>query len=138
MRNEILGLVDSKSDYIGASASTLCMIHCMVTPLLFAVQAATLSCSELSPWWWKMVDYIFLFVTFFAIHFTNKNTTSVWIPKVLYGCWGVLSLLVINDTVHLVTIPHMIIYIPALGMTFLHLYNRKYCHCQLDRCCTSK
>ena len=138
MRNEILGLVDSKSDYIGASASTLCMIHCMVTPLLFAVQATTLSCSEISPWWWKMVDYFFLIVTFFAIYYTNKKTTSIWIPKVLYVCWALLSLLVINDTWHFVTIPHMLIYIPALCMTCLHLYNRKYCHCQLDRCCTNK
>ena len=130
-------LLNSKSDYIGASASTLCLIHCMITPLLFAVQATSLSCSEISPWWWKLVDYVFLAVTFFAIYFTNKSTSSTWIPRVLWIFWGFLALLVINDSLHIIGIPHVLIYVPAIAMTILHLYNRRYCHHEGDECCTT-
>jgi len=130
-------ILNSRSDFIGASASSLCMIHCMITPFLFVVQATSLSCSEISPWWWKMVDYVFLVVTFFAIYFTNKNTSSKWMPIALYACWVTLALLIVNASLHFLSIPHVMIYFPALTLAFLHLYNRRYCRCQPDKCCVS-
>ena len=46
------------------------------SPVLFAVQATSLSCSEISPTWCKAVDYFFLIITFIAIYYTNKTTSS--------------------------------------------------------------
>ena len=65
------------SDYLGAAASGLCIIHCLLTPVLFVVQASSsLTCSEISPGWWSAIDYLFLAVTFFAIRATTRSTTS--------------------------------------------------------------
>lgn len=125
------------SDFIGAFASGFCLLHCMMTPFLFAVQATSLSCSEISPWWWKIVDYIFLVITFFAIYYTNQTTSSHWMPKALYACWALLLFLVVNNSLHVLPIPHFLIYIPAMCLALLHLYNRRYCNCKEERCCAA-
>ena len=129
------GNVKLQSDVVGAAASNLCVIHCMVTPAIFAVQATSLSCSEISPTWWSMIDYLFLAITIGAIYFTARSTSSSWVTKVLYVLWSVLALLVINNSLRLLPIPHIILYIPALAMSVLHMYNRKYCLCKEERCC---
>ena len=49
-----------KPDTIGAMASTLCVIHCLLTPILFAVQSYTAVHSEVAPLWWKNLDFIFI------------------------------------------------------------------------------
>ena len=66
-----------KADIIGASASLLCMIHCLATPFLFFIKSsASLCCSE-TPVWWKSLDYLFLTVGFFAVvHITRNNITK--------------------------------------------------------------
>ena len=37
------------SDYVGACASVLCMLHCMVSPILFMSQTQTLNISTEIP-----------------------------------------------------------------------------------------
>ena len=130
--------VSSRSDDIGASASTLCMIHCLITPLFFAAQATSLSCAEISPLWWKSIDFLFLLVAFFAIYFTSKNTTAPWVPYALFISWFLLSMLVVNNSAHWVSLPHALIYIPALTMALVHLYNKRYCQCLDTTCCVTK
>jgi len=122
-------------DILGASASMLCMVHCILTPFLFAAQATVSStCSDISPMWWKTVDVLFLVITFFAIFFTSKNTLLKWIPTTLYMLWGIYALLVLNKFFHLISIPHSIIYVPAISLSILHLYNKNYCSCHSSAC----
>ena len=39
-------LIIKHSDYVGASASGLCLIHCIATPILFLSQASLISISN--------------------------------------------------------------------------------------------
>ncbi|MFT4567561.1 MAG: hypothetical protein ACI9FN_002528 [Saprospiraceae bacterium] len=133
----LLSIFNHKSDYVGVTASSLCMFHCLLTPVLFAVQATSLSCSEIGPIWWKAIDYLFLVISFFAMLYTNRVTTSNWIPKAIFTSWAILALFVINNSIQLVSIPHLLIHIPAASLASLHIYNRRYCHCQEDQCCTT-
>lgn len=133
----IKGTISSRSDYIGASASTLCMIHCLITPLFFAAQATSLSCADLSPLWWKTIDYLFLLVGFIAIYYTSKNTTASWIPYALFISWLLLVGLVLNNSAQWISLPHALMYIPALSMALVHLYNKKYCQCLDTTCCVT-
>lgn len=123
-------MLSTYSDYIGAAASSLCMIHCLLTPMLFAVQLTSLSCSEISPVWWKTIDYIFLVITFFAVWYTSKATQSKWVRASLFISWIILALLVLNASFHVIPLPHILIYIPAITMIATHMYNRRYCVCQ--------
>ena len=47
-------------DFIGALASSLCLVHCLLTPVLFIVKACTssASCCAGAPVWWQVIDYV--------------------------------------------------------------------------------
>ena len=132
----IKNIISTKSDYIGASASSLCLIHCMLTPVVFAVHASSLSCSEISPFWWKVIDHLFLVITAFAIYYTAKSTVIRWIPKLMWLSWAILTCVVINETVQFIGIPHALKFLPAIGLISFHMYNLKFCRCNNDQCCT--
>jgi len=133
--SQLTNTINSKSDIFGLVASSLCMVHCLATPFLFAAQAAVgATCSDIGPLWWKMIDFFFLVITFFAIVYTVKSTLLKWMPLVLYVLWTVLAILVVNKFFHIVHVPHTIIYIPAIALSLLHLYNWNYCRCHEDRC----
>jgi len=126
------------TDIVGAISSTLCMVHCLLTPLLFAAHAASsVTCSEIGPLWWKLFDFVFLIVSIVAIRFAVKTTSLQHMPTLMYVTWGVLAILVVNNFFHVLPVPHAMIYVPAIGLAALHLYNRKYCTCRDGSCCTA-
>ncbi|WP_193363738.1 MerC domain-containing protein [Kordia algicida OT-1] len=128
-------LYKSKSDTIGMLASSLCLVHCLITPFLFIAQAQIACCETSTPFWWKILDYVFLVISFFAIYWSAKTTSKQWMKYALWSCWFFLSVIIINEKVNVLHIPEYAIYIPAISLVFLHLYNKKYCQCQEDKCC---
>ena len=130
--------IDRKSDFLGVFASSLCMVHCLATPLIFVVQACTASCCEAGPWWWSMMDYLFLVISIIAIYHSAKVTSLQWMPKAMYACWAILAFLILNGGLQALVIPHAFVYLPALSLVVLHLYNRKYCQCETDECCVAE
>jgi len=125
---------NSKSDLFGVFASGLCMVHCLATPLLFVVQASA-TCSDVGPLWWRTLDYLFLGVSFFAIRQSAKTTTAAWMPKAMYTAWIILAFLIFNDSLHALPLPHALIYLPALCLVGLHIYNQRYFSCETEECC---
>ena len=85
-----------KPDTIGALASTLCVIHCLLTPILFAVQSYTAVHSEVAPLWWKNLDFVFITISFFAILRSTKNSSKKSIQYALWGAWVSLLFLIIK------------------------------------------
>ncbi len=126
-----------KADNIGALAGFLCLIHCIATPLLFVVKACTASCcaSDVVPGWWKFIDYVFLIVSFLAIYYATKKTAQMWIKVALWLSWVALAAIILNEFFEFVLLSEQAIYIPALAIVGLHLYNRKYGSCSNDECC---
>ena len=127
----------SKSDTIGMFASGLCLVHCMLTPLIFIAQAqAQTVCHEISaPFWWKLLDVGFLMISFFAIYWSTKSTSKQWMKFALWVTWLLLCIIILNERLHWLHIPAYAIYIPSFGFVFLHLYNKKFCQCKEDQCC---
>ncbi|MCG8574633.1 MAG: MerC domain-containing protein [Flavobacteriales bacterium] len=125
-----------KSDSVGAFASTLCLVHCLATPLIFVAQSCSASCCSSAPGWWYWLDYLFLAISFFAIYWSGKTTSKKWVKIVLWICWIALLGLILNEKMEWFAVWEEAIYIPSLSLVFLHLYNRRYCQCQEDECCT--
>ena len=119
----------SNSDIIGAAASSLCLIHCLATPLLFVAHANVSYMTTSKPQWWGALDLIFLVVSLVAIIWSSKNTTKKWVGKALWLSWIVLAFIVLNEKLGLIPLFEEIIYLPALALIFFHIYNRKYCNC---------
>ncbi len=129
-------LILEKSDIFGALASTLCVLHCFATPFIFIAHTSYVTSGESSPVWWRSLDYIFLMVSFFAVARSAKNTSKSFIKPALWINWTTLFLLIINEKIKFISLPETIIYITAITLAMLHIYNLKSCQCKANTCCT--
>ena len=131
-----LMILTKKNDRLGAIASSLCLIHCIITPFIFVAQTCSITCCSSAPAWWRTIDIIFLIVSFFAVYQSIILTTKFWL-KISFGIsWIGLFILILNDNFQILELTHEVIYIPSLGLIALHLYNIKYCKCTTTRCHT--
>ncbi|MEL6694931.1 MAG: MerC domain-containing protein [Bacteroidota bacterium] len=129
------------SDILGASASTLCLIHCLATPLLFVAQAEAVHHEHdhahhhaAGPSWWGMIDIALLFVSLAAVYWTIKNTSKQWMKIAISASWVILAMIILNEKFELLHIAEAWIYAPTVSLVLLHLYNRKYCQCEDEDC----
>ena len=118
-------------DNLGATFSSLCVIHCFATPFLFITQSYLL----VVPGWWQALNYLFLSISFFAVYKTSKNSSSQMVKTLLYLFWSILAMLLISEEFELFHLPEFITYIVGLSLAGLHIYNKRYCQCADDECC---
>ena len=119
-------LVNQKPDNVGAIASTLCLLHCISTPLIFIAQAGSLSCCSAPPTWWKLIDILFVIISFFAIYNSTRTSSSKLMKASLWFFWFLLFFIILNEKIAWLHINENFIYFPALALTVLHLYNKKH------------
>lgn len=131
----MIASIIKNSDSLGALASTLCVIHCLATPLLFIAQSCSLSCCESSPMWWSSLDFLFLFISFIAVVQSSKNTINNFTRKALWISWTILFLLIVNEKFLWFPLPKMIAYVSAFTLASLNIYNLKHCQCETESCC---
>ena len=125
----------NKPDTFGVFASALCMLHCIATPLLFIVNSCALGGCETAPIWWRSIDYVFLIISFIAIYHTIQTTTNRSIEPAFWISWGLLFIVIVNERLKWLPLPEYLIYIPAIALIALHIYNLNYCQCKSDKCC---
>jgi len=125
----------SRSDIIGATASAMCFIHCLVTPFLFVAYSNTAIIGDTHPWWWGILDIVFLVISFFAVYWSTYNTSKQFVKYTFWTLWMLLALIIINEKWKIAHIAEVFIYLTTLGLVFLHFYNRRYCQCEDDKCC---
>lgn len=134
-KNKTPMIITKQSDNVGALASGLCLIHCLATPFIFVAQTCSASCCADAPLWWSMIDYLFIVISFFAVMDSAKKTSKNWMTYGLWTSWGLLVLFTLLERMQWFPMPKAIIYIPALTLIVLHLWNRKHCTCAEDKCC---
>ena len=130
-------ILEQKSDTLGALASSLCLIHCLATPLIFIGHTTSVHQCHAAPVWWRAIDFIFLAISFIAVYNSSKHTTKKWIRYAFWFCWGLLAIVIFMERLEWVHIPEPVLYILAFSLSCLHIYNRKYCQCSEDTCCVN-
>lgn len=123
-------------DLIGALASALCLVHCLTTPLLFAAHTAHLHEHHDSPAWWGFLDILLIVISGIAVYWSAKHSSKTWVKYALWLSWLLLFGIILNEKIQLIPIAEALIYIPSLALIVLHLYNRNYCKCQNESCCS--
>ena len=114
------------SDIFGASSSSLCFAHCLLTPILF-----------LSPiWWWSSLNILFISVSFIAVYNSVKKTSRKIMKPLFWIGFSLLTLSVVNEEFHFLHVPEVLNYSAAAFLAGLHIYNHRYCKCNDDECCT--
>ena len=127
-----------KPDTIGAIVSTLCVVHCLLTPLLFVAQSYTATHSHEAPFWWKNLDYLFILISVIAVYESTKKSTNKLIKAGLWMNWIMLFLLILNEKLVWIELDEIITYCVALTLSMLHIYNLNYCQCETENCCNNK
>ena len=124
-----------KPDSIGAIASMLCVVHCLVTPLIFIAHACCKDGCDAAPTWWKSIDFIFLTISFISIYQSTRTTTNSIMKPILWSLWSLLTFLIINENINILEIPETLNYVTAITLASFHIYNLKYCQCD-EKCCS--
>lgn len=127
----------NKSDLIGILSSALCLMHCIATPFLFAVQAHSIKCCEAKPLWWSSLDFVFLLISALAIYKSTTNVSKKWIATVLWVSWFLLVTILLNERVGWLNIPEAAIYVPSVSLMFFHWYGSIFCQCKDEKCCAN-
>jgi len=122
-------ILSQKSDLLGSMASFLCLIHCILSPLLFVSQACSISCCSDTPVWWRAIDFFFLIISFWAVWSSTQKTSKQWLKYALWLSWFGVLVMILNETLALLTNIGHLFYVPAMTLIILHLYNKKCCNC---------
>ena len=130
-----MNLTLKNSDIVGTFSSLLCVAHCLLTPLLFLSQAQVISSIEAVPLWWKVINFLFLIISFFAVNRSVQKSSNTLIKYLLFISWSFLTLLIINEELSLFESAEIYTYAAAISLAGLHIYNLKYCQCDDEECC---
>lgn len=105
-------------DYIGISAAILCLIHCIIFPLLMIIPMGI----SHNP----LIDLIFLIIGTAVVFRITKSIASIWL-KVLF--WSSVAMIAVSILLELIFHIHFeLIYIGAIGLITAHLINFKNHH----------
>lgn len=130
--------LNGNSDIVGALATTLCLLHCVATPFLFIAHTSMHEHEHHrnAPFWWQSIDILFIVVSFLAVQWSVKYSSKAWIKPAFWMSWALISFVIFNEKLEFIHLPESIIYFPALALVGLHLYNRTYCQCTGEECCS--
>ncbi len=131
-------LIIKKPDTLGALASSLCIVHCLATPMIFIVHSCSAGGCDAAPSWWKNLDYFFLTISFFAIYRSVQTTSKNFMKYALWISWCILFALIVNENQKWIFLSETYVYVSAISLSILHIYNLKYCQCKTQHCCNEK
>ncbi len=111
--------LDKKADYLGIAGSVLCIIHCLLTPVL--IMTSTLLKDNLVRTSVLGLDYVFIGVNVMAVYFATRHATS---PAIKMALWSFLALfagaLLLEHTNRVF---EYLTYVASAGLVFTHLLN---------------
>ena len=123
-------------DKIGILSSTLCFIHCLVTPFMYITYAGFFKQSEYLSLSWKGINLVFIIFSLIAVNRSTKKTTSKIIKPIFWLSWSLLCFVILNEEVKFFKLPELVSYVSALNLAGVHMYNLKFCGCNDENCCT--
>ena len=123
------------SDYLGIFSGSLCILHCAFTPILFLSQTPLVTLNQEAPVVWKMLNFLFLILSFIAVYRSGKNSNNTYVKRLLLFTLIVLCICILNELFELFHVLEVFSYLAAASLCALHLYNLKYCSCNDESCC---
>lgn len=100
-------------DAVGISAAVLCLIHCIVFPLLLVIP---LGISH-NPY----IDMTFLIIGTIIVHRITKQISNSWLKILFWASIGLIAVSILADFIFEIHLP--LIYIGAAGLITAHIIN---------------
>ena len=129
-------IVFKNSDNLGILSSSLCFIHCFITPFVYMSFASLFSQNDFLSFSWKGINIIFIVFSLIAVNRSTKKTTSKIIKPIFWFSWSFLFFVLFNEEVKFIELPELVSYLSALNLAGVHVYNLKFCRCKDENCCT--
>ena len=127
-------VASDKSDYFGILASSLCLLHCFATPFIFIIRSCSTACCAETPVWWKTIDYLFVIISLIAVIQVFKTSDKDLLKVGFIVSWISLLVLILNESFAMFSVFENAVFIPALALILLHVYNIKLCKCEKSCC----
>ncbi|MBD2703014.1 MerC domain-containing protein [Spirosoma sp. BT702] len=112
-------ILERKADYIGITGSVLCIIHCLITPMLLMTtsffQDDQLRIGFLS------LDYVFIIVNIIAVYFATRHYAPLGIKRALWGFLILFAFAIVLEDVN--EIFEYLGYAASAGLVVTHLLN---------------
>lgn len=120
MENSNSHIKYSKADIVGIIASSICIIHCVLTPLIAIIF------SELIKEKYELLNYFFLFISLVSVVLSVKSTKHPFIKSLLIYFWIQLSVGLFFEDKNIVF--SILMYFSAIGLIGTHVLNIKGCN----------
>lgn len=124
------------SDTLGILSSSLCLIHCFITPFIYMSFTSLFNQNDFLYSSWKGINIIFIVFSLIAVNRSTKKTTSKIIKPIFWFSWCFLFFVLFNEEVKFIELPELVSYLSALNLAGIHVYNLKFCGCKDENCCT--
>lgn len=116
---KIAQLINDKADYVGITGSVLCVIHCLITPVLLVtsnvLQHDALRVGYLS------LDYVFIGVNIVAVYFATRHYAA---PAVRVSLWSFLTVFAVAVVLEdMNPFFEYLGYAASFGLVITHLVN---------------
>lgn len=125
------------ADVIGASASALCIIHCLLTPILLTAVVVSKPGPEGSTATlgliWGALDFIFLTISIWAVYRTASNTTAPLVRRLIWPSWALLAMGLLLEKCG-ISAGGWAMYLGSFSLVVMHLINHFYCRsCSIEK-----
>lgn len=117
---KVAQLVNEKADYIGITGSILCIIHCLITPVLLVTSNLMFQHSALRVGFLSL-DYVFIGVNIVAVYFATRHYAAPGVRVSLWSFLAVFAVAIILEDVNPVF--EYLGYAASLGLVLSHLVN---------------
>jgi len=116
-------LRSKRADYIGITGSVLCMIHCLITPVLLMTSA--LLADDALRIGYLSLDYVFIGVNMVAVYFATRHNISPAIKLSLWSFLGLFTIAILLEDVSEVF--EYVGYAASMGLVITHFFNIRSC-----------
>ena len=132
-----MNLIKINSDHVGITSSTLCTVHCILSPFFYVYQASISTYNFEAAFLWNSINYIFIIVSFAAVYKSLLNSSNGLVKLILFFSWASLSILILNEQLEILHVEEFYTYFTASILCFTHFYNLRNCRCDNDECCSN-
>ena len=121
-------LLQNRADLIGIGGSILCIIHCLVLPIL--VVTGTLVRGEDH---WEALDYFFILVAALAVFFSVRGLAHLLIRRGLWLSWVGFSGAILLHEVYAASLYVSLVFSLLLALFHVASYRHKHAQCLPSR-----
>lgn len=113
------------SDWLGASASGLCLIHCALSPFIFTAKPVfygMIGRPIHTHGFWAELDYVFLIISLLAVWYSARHAHNIFLRWVLWAAWVAFAIGLLFEP-YALAIGHGLMYFGSVILVVAHIVN---------------